>query len=367
MAKKVITRFKVSAFDPKTLSWWRARKDKIDMDPPYQRRGHLWSATDKAYLIDSIINGFDVPKVYIADFTFLDTPLNRKRLPYAIIDGKQRFEAIFDFFDGNFTLNEDFVYLENPSLKLGGLGYRDLTQNYPEIAELFDTYNLSIMSVITNSEALINELFIRLNRSKPLTGAEVRNAMTGRAPEVTRQLAKHQFFTDYVVFKTQRGQDLNAAMKFLLFEFYKKPQDTKKVTLDAFVKHAEKHRPELELAARRTFSALDDLTSIFLPRDRLLASSGLLPVYYWFIHGLKQKEYTAVRDFLVAFERGRKENRRKLDDGASKRDIDPLFVEYDQLNRNTNDQVSHVRRIEILRSKFEKFKTHGANLDLFER
>src|ERR1035437_3263947 len=81
--------FKVTQFEAKTLSWWRARRSKIDMEPPYQRRGRLWSATDKAYLIDSILNGFDVPKLYVADFTWADSALNRKRLPYAIIDGKQ--------------------------------------------------------------------------------------------------------------------------------------------------------------------------------------------------------------------------------------------------------------------------------------
>ncbi|MGJ5150262.1 DUF262 domain-containing protein [Bradyrhizobium sp. HKCCYLR1023] len=324
------------------------------MDPPYQRRGHLWSSTDKAYLIDSIINGFDVPKLYVADFTYFDTDLNKKRLPYAIIDGKQRLEAIFDFFEGKVTLNEDFVLLENPSLKLGGLGYRDLSQNYPEVAEQFETYNPSVMSVITNDAALINELFVRLNRSKPLTGAEIRNAMAGPAPAITRQMAKHQFFTDYIAFQTQRGQDLNAAMKLLLFEFEGKPQETKKSTLDNFVKTSSRHPSKLEVAARRAYSALDDLTNVFLPRDKLLASSGLLPVYYWFLHGLKSREYPFVRDFLVRFEEARKENRRKSEGGFSRKEIDSDLLEYDQLNRNTNDLVSHSRRIEILHSKFEQ-------------
>src|SRR4051812_17968171 len=116
--------FTVRAFEAKTLSWWRARKPQIDMSPPYQRRGRLWSPADKAYLIDSIINGFDVPKFYIAEFTYSDSKLNKKKLPFAIIDGKQRFEAIFDFFEGQVTLNSDFVFLDDPSLKLGGLGYR---------------------------------------------------------------------------------------------------------------------------------------------------------------------------------------------------------------------------------------------------
>jgi hypothetical protein len=171
---------KVTTFEAKTLSWWKARKTRIDMDPPYQRRGRLWSAADKAYLIDSILNGFDVPKLYIADFTYADSKLNKKRLPYAIIDGKQRFEAIFDFFEGQITLNPDFVFLEDRDLKLGGLGYRDLVQNYADVAELFDNYNLAVMGVITNSEELINELFVRLNRSKPLMSRDSqRDGWTG--------------------------------------------------------------------------------------------------------------------------------------------------------------------------------------------
>ena len=69
--------FKIGPLENKTLSWWRTRREKIDMDPPYQRRGRLWSASDKAYLIDSILNGYDIPKIYIADFTWRDSPLKR--------------------------------------------------------------------------------------------------------------------------------------------------------------------------------------------------------------------------------------------------------------------------------------------------
>lgn len=353
MSKRQL-RFKVSGFEPKPLSWWKSRRLKIDMDPPYQRRGHLWSSADKAYLIDSIINGFDVPKLYVADFTYADSKLNKKRLPYAIIDGKQRFEAIFDFFDNKIVLNEDFVFLENPKLSLAGLGYQDLANSYKDVAEIFETFPLSVMSVIADDEEQINELFVRLNRSKPLTGAEIRNAMAGLAPQVTRQMAKHQFFQNYVAFPVQRGQDLNAAMKLLSFEFAGRPQETKKVSLDTFVKTSEKTRSKLEVAARRAYAALDDLTNVFLPKDRLLASSGLLPVYYWFIHELEAKQYPLVRDFLVRFETSRKENRQKADRG-NLAGVDRLLLEYDQLNRSTNDLTSHTRRIQILHEKFQKY------------
>src|SRR5581483_4551635 len=232
-------KFKVSELDRKTLGWWRSRRSKIDMDPPYQRRGRIWSDADKAYLIDSIINGFDVPKIYMADFTWGDSKLNLQKLPYAIID----------FFDGKVVLNEDFVYLPNPELKLAGLGYPDLQKNYPDIADEFDTYNLLVMSVFAEAEEFINELFVRLNRSKPLTGAEIRNAMGGLTPSVIRQIATHEFFREYVKFQTLRGQDLNAAAKVLLFEYYGKPHDTKKRHLDEFVRETKSKRGErLEVA-----------------------------------------------------------------------------------------------------------------------
>ncbi len=346
---------KVTTFEPKTLSWWRVRKTKIDMDPPYQRRGHLWSATDKAYLIDSILNGFDVPKFYIADFTYADSKLNKKELPYAIIDGKQRFEAIFDFFEGRITLNSDFVLLDSPSLKLGGLGYRDLTLNYTSIAEIIDNYSLAVMSVITDSEVLINELFVRLNRSKPLTGAEIRNAMAGPAPSVIRQMTKNEFFSDLIAFPVKRGQDLNAAAKFLLFEFHNKPQETKKGSLDSFVKSAAQQRNQLELAAHRVHAMLNDLTGIFLPKDRLLGSAGVIPVFYWFIRGVKERQYPLVRDFLVRFEEDRKENRQKAAASTHAGFVDRQLLEYDRFNRSTNDLTSHKGRIDILNKRFAKF------------
>ena len=351
-------KFKVTSHEVRTLSWWKIRRDQIDMDPPYQRRGHLWSHTDKAYLIDSILNGFDVPKFYFADFNYSDSDLNVKRRPYAIIDGKQRLEAIFDFYAGRVTLNRDFVFLENSSLKLGGLGYKDLAQNYASIAEIFDNFNLAVMSVITDSEELINQLFVRLNRSKPLTGAEVRNAMAGPAPEVIRQIANHEFFREMVAFSVKRGGDLNAAAKFLFFEFFDAPQETKKTSLDTFVELAAEKPEKLELAGLRTQSMLDVLSGIFLPKDRLLASAGILPVYYWFIRGLSDSEHSRVRDFLMRFEEARKENRtlsQHEDLGLEEQDIDAELIDYDRYNRSTNDLSSHRRRVAILQTRFAEF------------
>lgn len=352
----MIKKIKVIAHENRTLSWWYSQRSKIDMDPPYQRRGRLWSEADKAYLIDSILNEYDIPKLYLADFTWGDSKLNLKKLSYAIIDGKQRLEAIFDFFDGNIVLNDDFVYLNKPELKLRGLGYKDLKGNYKEIADVFENYNLSVMSVLTSDKKLINELFVRLNRSKPLTGAEIRNAMAGPAPQVIRQISKHEFFTSNVRFEVKRGQDLNAAAKLLLFEYYTDFQDTKKQTLDKFVKDTTgQPREKLELSGRRVLDNLSEMNNIFLPNDNLLNSAGLIPVYYWFIRNTQESNYPYIRKFLVWFELQRRENRKLIKKQPNSSRINMLFVEYDNYNRSTNNQQSHKERFRILDQTFKNW------------
>ena len=347
--------FFVREHETRTLSWWWSRRSKIDMEPPYQRRGRLWSATDKAYLVDSILNGYDIPKLYMADFTWGESALNISKLPYAIIDGKQRFEAIFDFFQGRIVLNDDFVYLDDPSKHLGGLGYEDLRANHYEVAEVFENYNLMVMSVFAKTDEPISELFVRLNRSKSLTGAEIRNAMAGPAPVVIRQIAKHEFFTTNIRFTVTRGQDLNAAAKILLFEFFKKLLETKKRNLDGFVGQTAEAPDKLELSVRQVFDVLDAMSEIFLPRDQVLGSGGIMPVYYWFIRSRKENEYPIIREFLVSFERKREENRRLVREVPGSKNIDQELVEFDGFNRSTNDQQSHVGRYDLLVDRFVRF------------
>lgn len=349
-------RFKIEVMQAHTLSWWRSRRDEIDMDPPYQRRGRLWSLTDKAYLIDSILNGYDIPKFYIADFTWGSSALNKKKLPYAIIDGKQRFEAVFDFYDGRVLLNDDFVYLANKTLSLAGLGYKDLIDRYPQVAESFDQYNLTVMTVVASSEEPIDELFVRLNRSKPLTGAEIRNAMQGPAPGIIRRISRHNFFQVCARFQMKRAQDQNAAAKLLQFEYEEDLAETKKSRLDQFVHNASRQpKARLELAGRKTVDILDRMEEIFLPRDILLSSAGQVPIFYWLVRSHTETADQYIREFLIKFERARKDNRNLVESNPLDKQIDRRLLEYDQFNRNTNDLVSHRGRIKILEERFENF------------
>ena len=89
--------FRVKPHDPKPLIWWYAQRAKIDMDPSYQREGQLWDKEKKSRLIDSVLNDFDVPKIYLADFNPIASKLNEHKRAYAVIDGKQRLETFLSF------------------------------------------------------------------------------------------------------------------------------------------------------------------------------------------------------------------------------------------------------------------------------
>lgn len=349
--------FKVMQFETRGLGWWRTQRSKIDMSPDYQRKGRLWSKTDKSFLIDSVLNHYDVPKIYIADFTFGDSKLNKKKMSYAIIDGKQRLETFFDFYDGRTTLDEEFVYLENPSLKLGGMGYSDLRKNYPEIADDYDNFHIAVVHVITDDEARINELFVRLNRSKPLTGAEVRNAMLGPLPKITRLLVDHDFIQTCIGFPISRAQDKNAVQKILLFEYFEDLKETKRKNLDDFARMLSKgDEDKIELASRRALDNLDRMSEIFLPRDILLRSAGLLPVYYWFIRQQEMKYDLYIREFLLVVDRRRKEfKNRERDEFIPTHGLESIFIDFERYNRSTNDIKSHSGRYKILTNFFPDF------------
>ncbi|MFA4986307.1 MAG: DUF262 domain-containing protein [Candidatus Brocadiia bacterium] len=345
--------FRVKAHEARSIGWWYTQKDDIDLAPPYQRGGGLWGPAQQAYLIDSILNEYDIPKIYLADFTIFNSPLNASRTAYAVIDGRQRLEAIFAFRDDKFPLNDDFVLFSDPAMRLGGLSYSDLSSKQPKIADRFREFNLHVMSVITDDEAKINDLFVRLNSSKPLTGAEVRNAMTGLVPAIVRTLSEHPFFTECARFSAKRGEDKNATAKILLLEYRGKLVDTKKVQLDRFVEEGVRaENPDLERAGARVGIGLNQMRRVFGDKDVLLSSQGSVPLYYWFIRTFGSGP--EVREFLEAFDLERRRNRRFAE--ANPNSADQQLLTFELLSRSVNDQASYVKRFEILVQKFIAFR-----------
>jgi len=345
--------FKVTAHDPKPLSWWFDERVKIDMTPKYQRRSNLWNKRKQAFLIDSIINDYDMPKFYLADFNYADTPLNKKKKPYAVIDGKQRFQAIYAFLSDDLPLNKDFVYASDPSLKLAGLSLLDIKLKYPQIAEKVEKHVPTIMSVISDEESKIRQLFVRLNIGISANGAERRNAMDGVVPDLIRSLAGHEFFKKKIRFGTNRMAEFNVVAKLLLIEHRGKFVDTKAGNLDALAREGEKGiQTTFKSARTRVREVLQSMVGVFKHRDPLLGSGGSIPLYYWFVKHHSSRKAT-IRAFLEAFIREIQENQRivRKDPDAG----DPELSAYYTMGRTTNDQASLEGRYKILERRFSRF------------
>jgi hypothetical protein len=338
--------FVVRPFATTSIGWWYAERDQIDLSPSYQRKSGVWAAKDKAYLIDSIINGYDMPKFYIADFSYASSDLNTAGRPYAVIDGRQRFEAIFDFLDGRISLNSDMKYFADKSIRLAGMSARDIERDHPRIMKRIESFNISVMSVITNQAARINDLFIRLNKSKPLTGAEVRSAMAGDVAKYIREISGHAFFTSAVSFTNQRKQHENVAAKLLIIEHRGSFVETKKTNLDRFVSEAILTETDFSSTANRVKTTLDSMYQVFGNGSSLLKSSGLLPVYYWL-----SRDFSADPDFLTRlkmFEFFRANNKSH-----------PAVVAFNSVSRSTNDEYSYLVRYNVIK----EFINQGGSID----
>jgi uncharacterized protein with ParB-like and HNH nuclease domain len=85
-------------------------KERIQKNPVYQRNGDVWTLEKKQLLMDSILNDYDIPKLYFHALTNANSSSRDREFDYAIVDGRQRLEAIWGFMNDEWSLASDFEY-----------------------------------------------------------------------------------------------------------------------------------------------------------------------------------------------------------------------------------------------------------------
>ncbi len=282
--------FEIGRHPRATVSYLHAQRLEIDTNPSYQRQGAIWSVAKQQLLIDSLINGFDIPKIYFHQFP-VPKQVQGRKIRYALVDGKQRLEAVFDFLENFFPLSEDFVYLEDETVHAGGLTYRGLVEKYTHLISLLNATALDVVTIRTDDIELIEELFSRLNEAVPLNAAEKRNALGGPMPITVRDLARVAFFTERVPFNDTRYRHLDLATKFLYWEQqaledpgFRSVRDVKKYRLDRFFRDMKDDADGAKWAkqyARTATKTLKTLSTVFTKNDRqLLSNVGMISIYY---------------------------------------------------------------------------------------
>lgn len=329
-----------------------ADKELIKLDPEYQRHGEIWSKEKRQLLIDSILNRYDIPKLYFHKFDRETSKQTGKE--YAVIDGRQRLEAIFDFMDGKFALADDFEYLQDDTVDARGLNANDLAKKYPRIKQRFDAYALPVVCVETDDTELIEEMFSRLNEAVPLNAAEKRNAIGGDMARTITEVSRNAFFSKKVKFTNRRYQHREGAVRLLFLEHCmgeSKIVDTKKPFLDGFVRDFRSGRSTVvEKLKDKVARTLKEMSSVFIDADPLLSSQAAVPIYYLLFRKarLGQSLDKISRKKLLDFQDERQRNRAIAAKDITKAKFE--FLEFDRLSQQgTNDASSIKERLSILR------------------
>jgi hypothetical protein len=340
-------------FQNSTILRINSEFDIINTNPVYQRKGEVWTVQKKQLLIDSILNDYDIPKLYFHFYNSAQKAEVNGRFDYAIIDGRQRIEAIWGFINGDFPIGDDFEYLADLSVNAKGLTYSDLASEYPKIKVRFDSYLLPIILVETEDIDLIEDMFSRLNEAVPLNAAEKRNAKGGPMAAAIRNLAEHQFFTQKVRFNNNRYQHREVAARLLFLEYILsttgKLADTKKPFLDKMVDEYKESGNDPMPIYNQSMDVLDQMANVFGNNDELLRSQSTVTVYY--LTFKKAMELNSIanvtRRGIIDFYESIAENRRLAEKDITQSNYE--LLEFERMSQQgTNDAYSIKERTRLL-------------------
>lgn len=153
------------------------RINKINPKPQYQRTG-VWSEKRNQFLIDSLLRGYDIPKIYLSECSIDDGYLHE------VVDGQQRLRAIWGFYKDEYALSD--LSRDLPIGNQAGKKYSELSE---DVKDKLDLMELLIVIIEEATDEEIRDLFSRLQDGVPLNPPERRNAMSGNMRDFIDYLA----------------------------------------------------------------------------------------------------------------------------------------------------------------------------------
>ncbi|SEL29533.1 DUF262 domain-containing protein [Paenibacillus sp. OK003] len=167
-------------------------RDRIRFDLPFQRNS-VWKNDRRSYLVDSVIRDHYIPNILV---------WNNGDGYIWVIDGRQRWESVFFFADGEYKLSNGTADFNGESI--AGKRYNELSSD----AQFeFLTYNFTVTEFSECTFEEVEEMFYRVNQSVPLTSTEkTRVKVSPAVKETVQELAQHMFFEKIAFTKADRNR-----------------------------------------------------------------------------------------------------------------------------------------------------------------
>ena len=336
----------------------------IDTNPDYQRPS-VWSLSQKQLLIDTILRGYDIPKVY-----WRQTGTRPDK--YEVVDGQQRLRAIWGYFDGEYGLPDDAEPIDDiPVAKL------KINELPVELLSQLQVYNIDVVIMEDSDEDEVREMFLRLQNGTSLKAQEKRNAMPGQMRNFIKELSKNEFFTKVPFADSRFTHDL-VASQLVCLEMAGEPVNIKNADLNKMYKLNQEFDSNSSIA-KSVKKTLNAMSSIFPELTPELERYSVVSLYCVIAELQRQYVFADIapklHDWFIDFESERR-NQDKLDEESG----DSEWISYkEKVSHSTDAQESIRFRMEFmmkhLLGKFSNLKqkdnqrdfTYEQKLAIFRR
>jgi hypothetical protein len=300
---------------------------RIDTNPEFQRPA-VWTVSQKQLLIDTILRGYDIPKMY-----WRRTGINPDR--YEVVDGQQRLRAIWGFVDGDFRLPANAEPIGD--YVLSGISYLELPD---DLRMQFDTYSVDVVVLDDTDGDEVREMFLRLQNGTSLKAQEKRNAMPGQMREFIRGLTSHSFF-QRVAFQNKRFAHDHVGAQLVCLEIAGEPVNIK----DADLNRMYRDNINFDLASpvgRSVIRRLNFLSEIFTEKTPELERFNVIALYCVFAELQRSYAFTNLnidfKQWFLNFEAVRRAQE-ELDEDAGSAE----WVTYKEKISHSTDAEESIR------------------------
>lgn len=173
----------------RNVFWFKKvhEQKELEVKPPFQRNP-VWVTRQKSFLIDTILNGYPIPEIYMQEIINENSTAS-----YIIVDGQQRIRAVLEFLEGDYEIDA------KDSPIWADMTFEELS---PEEKKRIYEYNFVIRILPEMEDNEIRTIFQRLNKNVvALNKQELRQA-TYWGPFITlmNKISDFKYWTKIDIF-----------------------------------------------------------------------------------------------------------------------------------------------------------------------